>query len=103
MKRRHAAVLALVVLFGACATQKSVMESWVGKPESDLLARWGAPDRTAEISNGGKVDTWVTEWNNNYGLQTCRKTFTMDGDGIVVQWAYSGCAGDSLVATLLSK
>jgi hypothetical protein len=92
MKFRHAAALALVVLFGACTTQKSVMASWVGQPESHLLASWGAPDRTAVLADGGKVDTWVTTWNDNYyGLHTCRKTFTLDAEGKVVKWAYSDC------------
>lgn len=102
MNLHHAAALALVIFFSACTTTKSVMKSWVGQPESQLLASWGAPDRTAALPDGGKVDTWVTVWNNSYGLQTCRKTFTLDGDGTVTQWSYSGCA-EAPLATLFSK
>src|ERR1700722_12737143 len=100
MRPRYVTVLAM--LFSACTTQKSVMRSWVGQPESQVLASWGAPDRTAALSDGGKVDTWVSTWNNNYGLQTCRKSFTVNSQGIVTQWSFSDCS-DPPLAELFSK
>ena len=30
------------------------------------------------LSDGGKVDTWLTYWNDKDGMHTCRKTFTVD-------------------------
>jgi len=103
MNPRHAAALALVFLASACTTTSTVMKSWVGDSESKLLASWGAPDRTATLPDGGRVDTWVSTWSNNYGLQTCRKTFTVNSEGIVTQWSYSDCGGGSLLAELFSK
>jgi len=85
MRLRHAAALALVVL-SACATS-SLMNGWVGKPESQLLAAWGKPDKDAALAGGGKVDTWVrTDW-----LHDCEKTFTIDPKGTIVGWSDSDC------------
>lgn len=67
------------------------MKSWVGVPESRLLASWGAPDRTAALSDGGKVDTWLTDWNDEDGMHTCRKTFTVDAEGKVVHRSWFDC------------
>lgn len=90
MKLRHAVALAL--LFSACTTTASVMKSWVGKPENQVLARWGAPDRQVALADGGKVDTWVTTGGTaEYGLHTCRQTFTVNSEGTIVKWAYNGC------------
>ena len=88
---KYVVVLGLIVFLGACATTTSVMKSWVGQPEAQVLASWGAPDRTAALPDGSKVDTWVTTWNNDYGLQTCRKTFTVDSEGKIIKWSYSNC------------
>ena len=67
------------------------MKSWVGVPESRLLASCGAPDRTAALSDGGKVDTWLTDWNDEDGMHTCRKTFTVDAEGKVVHRSWFDC------------
>lgn len=91
MKPRYAAALVLAVCLDACTT-KSAMNSWIGRPESQLLASLGAPDNTARFPDGGKVDTWVTTWNDDYwGLHTCRKTFTVNAEGTVVDSAYTDC------------
>jgi hypothetical protein len=90
MKLRHVAAFALVLCLDACTT-KSAMNSWIGRPESQLLASWGAPDRTARFPDGRKVDTWVTTWSDDFGLHTCRKTFTVGAEGTVLKSEYSDC------------
>jgi hypothetical protein len=90
MKPSYAAAFALAVCLGACTT-KSAMNSWIGRPESQLLASWGAPDKTASFPDGGKVDTWVTTWSDDFGMHTCRKNFTVSGGGTVVKSEYSDC------------
>lgn len=87
MKLRHAVALGL--LFSACTTTASVMKSWVGKPESQLLESWGAPDKDAALAYGGKVDTWVSVWGEP--PHTCRKTFTVNSEGTIVKCVYSDC------------
>ncbi len=90
MKLRHAAAFALVVCLDACTT-KSAMNSWIGRPDSQLITSWGTPDRTASFPDGAKVDTWVTTWRDDFGMHTCRKTFTVGAGGAVVKAEYSDC------------
>ncbi len=85
MKLRNAAALALAV-FSACAT-RALMNNWVGKPESQLLAAWGAPDKHAALADGGKTDTWVTQSL----LHDCERTFTVNPKGTIVGWTYNDC------------
>ena len=79
-------MLALVFLSSSCATT-----GLIGVPESHLLASWGAPDRIATLSDGSKVDTWLTDWNDKDGMHTCRKTFTVDSQGKVVHESLFDC------------
>jgi hypothetical protein len=94
VNRRNIAVLALVFLLSACATtstRNDVIKGWIGVPESRLLASLGAPDRTAALSDGGKVDTWLTDWNDREGMHTCRRTFTVDSRGKVIHQSLFDC------------
>jgi hypothetical protein len=94
VNRRHIAVLVPLFLLSACATtstRNDVIKSWIGVPESRLLASWGAPDRTAALSDGRKVDTWLTDWNDREGMHTCRKTITVDLNGKVVHLSLFDC------------
>jgi hypothetical protein len=88
------AALPLLFPLSACTTTSAtseVMSKWVGVPEARLLASWGAPDRTAALSDGRKVDTWLTDWNDKDGMHTCRKTFTVDSEGKVVHESWFDC------------
>jgi len=88
------AALPLLFPLSACTTTSAtseVMSKWVGVPEARLLASWGAPDRTAALSDGRKVDTWLTDWNDKDGMHTCRKTFTVDSKGKVVHESWFDC------------
>jgi hypothetical protein len=81
---------------------KTVMQSWVEQPNRSCSRR-GAPDRTAPLADGGRVDTWVSTWSNDRVMQTCRKTFTANPEGTVTQWTYTDCGGDPPIEILLSK
>lgn len=84
-------VMALLLNAG-CVSLSEVMQSWVGKSESELLSRWGAPDTSAQAGDGKRVLTWKNIWNDGYGnLYTCRKSFTIGTDGKVERWSYAGC------------
>jgi len=67
------------------------MESWVGKPESELLSSWGLPDSSRKLDDGRVIHTWKTSWGKRNTLRTCRQTFTISTNGKVEQWAYKGC------------
>lgn len=76
----------------ACGTSLSkMMSSWVGQSESRLLQVWGAPDRQAELSDGGRVLSWVTVSTSGGRVVTCRQSFTVDDKGIVRSWSYNNC------------
>lgn len=60
MKRLRASFvtfLAAAILFtSGCAAQvNKVMESWVGKHQSDLILSWGPPRQTASDGKGGSI------------------------------------------------
>jgi hypothetical protein len=102
MKPRHAAAFALVLSACAASRNNPELKGWVGQPESKLIASWGAPDETATLADGGKIDTWTTGWE---GLQdqfghrrpmTCRKMFTIDANGTVSRWKLVDCPAQVL-------
>jgi hypothetical protein len=95
----YVAALPLLFLSSACTTTSTTgdaMSKWVGAPEARLLASWGAPDGTAALSDGRKVDTWLTDWNDKDGMHTCRKTFTVDSAGKVVHESWFDCTPSSV-------
>jgi hypothetical protein len=90
-------ILALVVLLGSgCVHRLSTdMNAWVGRPADDLVSEWGVPRRTADLSDGHRVMTWVRSWNSaDQGrepvMQDCERSFTVAG-GKVQSWSASGC------------
>ena len=84
-------ILMLVISVGACSTGAVEMDSLKGKPESELLKEWGNPDLAAPFQYGGKVHTWITQEQDDYGSYTCRKSVTVDQSGTVVKAVMSGC------------
>jgi hypothetical protein len=92
-KSRWLALSVVVLLLNTgCVSLSDVMSSWVGKSESELLSRWGAPDSSAQTGDGKRVLTWKNIWSNGYGnLYTCRKSFTIGSDGKVERWSYASC------------
>jgi len=70
-------VVALLALAGCTA---DVMKGWVGHSETELLASWGAPDKTAQ-SGGKKFHTW--DGRNGAGQIICTRTFVIDASGFV--------------------
>jgi len=72
------------------------MQRWVGQDENHLVSRSGAPDRTANLPNGGKVFTWVKEYNvADDGappeMKKCNRSFTLSSAGTIVDWSTDGC------------
>jgi hypothetical protein len=53
-------LLTLMLLTG-CASIESTKSSWQGAHYDDVIARWGAPSRSATTVGGSPVHTWVTE------------------------------------------
>jgi uncharacterized protein YcfL len=82
-----ASILMLFLIVG-CTTPTAVMQSWVGKQESDLISSWGAPDSMVELKDGTKVCTWKRVWTDNYGVHQGRQSFTINAEGKVIKWSY---------------
>ena len=53
--------LLLALLLAGCASIDKAKASWQGAHYDDVIARWGAPSRSAPMTGGGQVHTWVTE------------------------------------------
>ncbi len=54
-------VLSAIFLFG-CATSANYgkkLQNWVGKPASELEAKWGRPAHTKVFANGDSIITYI--------------------------------------------
>ncbi len=74
-------IAACLVLAG-CAAE--IMKSWLGHPETELLASWGAPDKSAR-SGSTKIHTW--DGQNLYGQIICTTSFVIGADHIVESYS----------------
>lgn len=77
-------------LLAGCASARinSRMQSWVGKPESDLVARWGQPQAVLDDRHGGRVLVYFAEHKLTSPGQLTTTTIpnvTMTETGIVDQ------------------
>ena len=96
---------------GGCASSiNKVMESWTGSHQSDLIASWGPPTRTASDGKGGEVliyeayvdlgqtpgTAYVDPWGNvrytapRQNGYTRVREFYVDQNGIIYSWRWQG-------------
>ncbi len=72
-------LFAFLLLVGGCASQVNrVMESWVGKHQSDLILAWGPPQQTASDGKGGSILIYGSYVN--LGQQPGRATTDLFGN-----------------------
>ncbi len=79
-------LLAFTAISIACAdTRAKRMDAWRGHPMDVLIIQWGAPIRTATLSDGRMVYSWISVYSigRNY-----RSNFTVSKDGIIEDWSY---------------
>ena len=87
MKRNRSLlfVVSALVLFGGCVSLSARMQSFMGRPDTELVSRWGAPDRKVTLSDSSVVMTW----DNFAG---CVQNLTFSKTGIAERWSMSrGC------------
>ena len=67
-------VFALFFIFGCATTAnyQKILQSWVGSHADNLVASWGPPQSSYQLSNGG----WVLEYYNQRTLQMGGYTYT---------------------------
>ncbi len=89
-----------------CASVNSQMQSWVGHHQSELIASWGPPDRTASDGNGGVVliygsyrdfgqtpgkvysdGSYTAPRANGY---YATRMFYVNADGVIYSWRWKG-------------
>lgn len=61
----------LTLMLAACAAPATLREdaarTWAGAPYDEVVARWGAPTRSATLADGRIVHTWVSEATQRRG------------------------------------
>jgi hypothetical protein len=59
---KNLSLLILPALVTACATAANyerMLNSWIGASESEIVAKWGPPQATYNLADGGKVVTYI--------------------------------------------
>lgn len=109
------ATLAIGLALGACATEppttpdssgttapppaastapvsnpayEQALSRWVDKPEEDLVAAWGVPDRSQRLTDGGQALEYRRI--DPTGHLLCSTLFTSDVYGDIRTWSYRG-------------
>lgn len=114
---RHYLVIALLTMLSACAATSvgytEMIDSWIGKPESDLFRSWGSPTQVYDvgarrvvvyvsqrdihvpgsppmsISSGGTY-MWTIEGSPGWTIKvSCTTTFEL-ADSVVVSGSFKG-------------
>lgn len=88
---KHTYFFMLILILSGCVARSQIMDSWVGKSESELVSAIGAPDNVFETNDGKKVLTWKTVSGDKNGVGTCIRSYTVDQGGIIERWSYQGC------------
>lgn len=81
--------LLLLVVGGACHVGKlsSLMQSWVGKPATDVVVKWGPPTIQTRLDDSTTLLTWETRYDG----ELCRRNFAVGSDGLIKRWGASNC------------
>lgn len=102
---RLAVAIICILLGSGCFHVQTIdkpMKSWTGQPADKVIESWGAPDNESTSSDGRRVLTWIDPWVSSHrdmatdatvvaASGTCRRSVTLNQEGIVEQWRYSGC------------
>lgn len=77
------AIVSFLLLVQGCVSTQEIMNSWLGHHQSDLIASWGPPTRTASDGKGGLILIYeqhvnlgqspgevTMDWGKNWGNVT---------------------------------
>ena len=64
------------------------LTQWVDRPEEDLVAAWGVPERSQRLTDGGQALEYRR--TDKSGNILCSTLFTSDIYGKVRTWTYRG-------------
>ena len=110
-------LIAIALFFTSCgpsleeqrAEIDTAMKSWVGKSETELVAKWGAPTKSYKTMDGSRELTyiythtsnspgyaWRDYWGNIHYSHPVRhqskteRSFTVDPNGTVIAYHWTG-------------
>jgi uncharacterized protein YcfL len=67
------------------AAKTPIMESWIGKTQSELIMVNGAPSRIITDGKGGKILVWE---ESNEGRLLRYTNFWADSEGVIYHWKW---------------
>jgi hypothetical protein len=70
------------------STYEKSLNAWLDRPEEDLVAAWGVPERSQHLSDGGQVFEY--RHIDGSGTILCSTLFTSDVYGKIRIWSYRG-------------
>lgn len=88
-------VAAIAIFLTACATTanyEKILSSWVGKNADNLVSRWGPPESSYPLSDGGRVLQYSNQRNIQIGGYTTTVPQTTYEDGTVNVYGNGGSA-----------
>lgn len=101
MKKNNLLIPLTIALLTACASQKTIMDSWLGKTKQQLIMGWGPPERTASDGGAGEILVYSSQiyippstfYGGNGSSTTTRsvtfwdyKFFYVDGNNKIYYW-----------------
>ncbi|MGO8921148.1 MAG: hypothetical protein ACLQJR_35125 [Stellaceae bacterium] len=69
-------------------TYEQALARWVDRPEEDLVAAWGVPERSQHLTDGGQALEY--RHLDATGKLLCATLFTSDVYGMIRLWTYHG-------------
>ena len=72
------------------------MKFWVGKSETQLVAKWGPPSNVYDLTDGSKEITYRYVHGSNYGpyyggwSYRTERGFTVDTTGTIIAYRWDG-------------
>jgi hypothetical protein len=75
---RYLSLLFVTLIVVGCTSNDTIMKSWIGSTDYEVMASWGAPDLESQAGNGNRVLTW--NGRNGYGQIICRRTFVVNAE-----------------------
>ena len=68
------------------------MRAWVGRDGEELVRVWGQPSEDTAGQIDGRLMTYISYWSRGFSdVNTCRRVFTTDRQGIIRMVSASGC------------
>jgi hypothetical protein len=71
-------------------TYEQALDGWLNRPEADLVATWGVPERSQRLTDGGQALQFVR--TDGEGHVLCTTLFTSDMTGLIRTWTFRGSA-----------